>query len=121
MGWNPQGAAQVDSSSPRAFGTCDRCGFIYNLRGLHWQYQWQGTVLQNLRILVCDECLDQPAEFLRTIVLPPDPQPLPNARPEPYASEESSDRATQAADTRITQSSDTRITQIANDPTEVDD
>lgn len=40
--------------------------------------------LQNLRILVCDECLDVPAIQLKTIILPPDPLPVLNPRPEAY-------------------------------------
>lgn len=52
--------------------------------------------MQNLRILVCkgNNCLDTPQEQLRTIVLPPDPEPIINARPELYA-EDSTDYMTQ--------------------------
>lgn len=45
----------------------------------------------NKRILVCTDgdCLDVPAEAaLRTIVIPPDPPPIMNARPEAYAIDE---------------------------------
>jgi hypothetical protein len=49
--------------------------------------------MQNLRILVCRDtgggCLDVPSEAaLRTIVLPPDPPPVFNARPEAYPIDE---------------------------------
>lgn len=41
--------------------------------------------LQNLRILVCTQtCLDVPQPQLRTIILPPDPVPVSNPRPELY-------------------------------------
>lgn len=43
--------------------------------------------LQNLRILVCDICLDKPQTQLRTIILPPDPVALFNTRPELYSVE----------------------------------
>lgn len=76
------GHATVSVSSPRAFGICDRCGFRYNHDQLAWQFQWQGPRLQNIRILVCQSCMDTPQEQLRTIVLPPDPVPIFNARPE---------------------------------------
>ena len=48
----PHGRAKVDASNPRAFGVCDRCGFLYNHKDLRWQYDYRGRSLQNLRILV---------------------------------------------------------------------
>jgi len=82
----PHGRAQISQSHPRALGVCDRCGFVYNLDDLQWQNDWlQGPRLFNLRILVCADCLDVPQESGRTIVLPPDPIPVANARPENYA------------------------------------
>lgn len=71
---------------PRAHAICDRCGFEFNHDELQWQFQWAGPRLQNLRILVCRTCLDVPQEQLRTIVLPPDPVPIQNPRPEDYVS-----------------------------------
>ena len=88
MGLRPHGHARVDADNPRAWATCDRCGFNYNLMALNWQYDWRGAALGNLHLLVCDKCLDEPSPWLRTIVLPPDPPPLINARPEPYAIDE---------------------------------
>lgn len=49
---------------------------------LSWQYQWRGTKLQNIQLLVCQDCLDIPQEQLRVIIIPPDPIPISNARPE---------------------------------------
>lgn len=40
--------------------------------------------LQNIRILVCSQCLDVPSIQLKTIILPPDPLPVFNPRPEQY-------------------------------------
>ena len=88
MAWRPHGRAQVDPDNSRAWASCDRCGFNYNLCNLHWQTQFSGPSLINLRLLVCDTCLDTPAIFLRTPVLPPDPPPIMNARPEPYSIDE---------------------------------
>lgn len=86
--WHPTGRAKVNANSPAALGVCDRCGLTYNLKAdLRWQYQWQGTQLQNLRLLVCDECLDVPQPQLKVIILPPDPLPVLNPRPEQYAAE----------------------------------
>ncbi len=78
------GRARVNERSPRAFGICDRCGFQYNLDRLNWQYQWVGVKLQNQYRLVCQSCMDVPQEQLKQIVLPPDPVPVMNARPQDY-------------------------------------
>lgn len=73
---------RVDSNSPSGAGQCDRCGRWFNLRNLTFQMEWSGTHLYNKRVLVCTEggCLDVPQEQFRTIILPPDPPPLLNAR-----------------------------------------
>lgn len=84
MAWRPHGHVRVNSRSPRAAGRCDRCGFLYNLSTLQWQYEYAGLRLQNLRILVCDECLDIPQRQLGAKPISPDPIPIPNARPEPF-------------------------------------
>tara|TARA_R110000868_G_scaffold13553_7_gene63048 strand:- start:2542 stop:3357 length:816 start_codon:yes stop_codon:yes gene_type:complete len=82
------GRANVSINRPRAFAVCDRCGALYNHDQLQWQYQWVGVKLQNLYRLVCQSCLDVPQEQLRTIVLPPDPVPIANARPESYVADD---------------------------------
>lgn len=82
------GRAKVSSSNPRAFGICDRCGFLYNHDNLQWQFDWAGASLINKRILVCNTCLDVPQEQLRAIVLPADPVPIMNPRVQNYADAE---------------------------------
>lgn len=83
------GHARVDPTAPSAFAVCDRCGKLYNHTDLSWQYDWRGPQLANLGLLVCRRtCLDKPAESRRIILLPPDPLPIANARPEQYAVEE---------------------------------
>ena len=69
---------------PRPVGICDRCCFMYYLDDLTWQFQWSGTALVNQRILVCCKCLDKPSEFLKTVIIGPEPAPIPNARPTHY-------------------------------------
>lgn len=76
------GRYEVSASRPRALGVCDRCYMRYNHDQLQWQFQWVATKLQNIRLLVCRSCLDVPQEQLRTIIIPPDPIPVINARPE---------------------------------------
>lgn len=80
------GRASVDPRYPRAWAACDRCGFLYNHEKLQWQYQWVGVSLKNEYLLVCSGCLDVPQEQLRTVVYPPDPIPIMNARPMNYVS-----------------------------------
>lgn len=84
----PHGRAHIDVNNPRALGVCDFCGFLYNLQALRWQFEWVGPRLQNQRMLVCRTCNDAPQEQLRTIVLPPDPIPVYNARPENYVADD---------------------------------
>ncbi len=84
----PHGRYSVDASRPRAKAVCDRCGFLYQHDKLQWQFQWVGTKLQNIRRLVCNSCLDAPQMQLRTIILPIDPEPILNARPEDYVSDD---------------------------------
>jgi hypothetical protein len=85
----PHGRARVNAQNPEAFAQCDRCGFWYNRSQLQWQFEWSGTHLYNTGKLVCQTiCMDVPQEQLRTIILPPDPPPILNARPPNFAYEE---------------------------------
>lgn len=81
--------ARTDPYSPRAWATCDRSGFLDNHENLQWQYEWAGTQLINKRILCAPDQIDEPQRQLGTIILPPDPEPIPNARPENYTLDES--------------------------------
>ena len=82
------GRASVSTRNPRAFGICDRCGFLYNHDRLQWQFDYAGAGLINKRILVCSPCLDTPQNQLRSIVLPADPVPIENPRVQDYAAAE---------------------------------
>ncbi len=82
------GRARVDATSPRAHAICDRCGFRFNHVQLRWQHDWRGPRMQNLRVLVCQSCYDAPQQSgQRTILLPPDPVPIMNARTENYVAD----------------------------------
>jgi hypothetical protein len=74
------GRARTSASRPQAHAICDRCGFRYNFVDLQWQYEWRGAALLNIKILVCKDCLDTPQENVRSIIVPPDPLPIVNAR-----------------------------------------
>jgi hypothetical protein len=129
MGFARYTHARVSRTNPRAFAVCDRCGKVTNHDQLQWQYQWAGPQLQNLNILVCSGCLDQPNEQLRSIVLPADPVPIQNPRPGEFATmviSSSPDSfativpnwlATEAGDYLTTESSDNLIGEIQITPT----
>ena len=81
--------ARVNANNPEHFAQCERCGFWRNGSDLVWQYEYGGVQLYNKRILVCKErCLDVPNPQLQTILLPPDPPPVLNARVPNFAYEE---------------------------------
>lgn len=85
----PTGRATISPTQPRARGVCDRCGMMYNHMDLRWQYDWRGFKMQNLRFLVCDTCYDSYQQNgQRTIILPADPVPIMNARPEYYVADD---------------------------------
>lgn len=82
------GRQAISARRPVAGGICERCGFRYAHNDLEWQFEWQGPRLQNLHILVCKHCLDVPQEGLRTFVIPQDPVPIQNPRPEFFVSDD---------------------------------
>lgn len=131
MGYaSKSGRAHTNPSNPQAFAICDRCNFTYNHVNLRWQFDWRGTSLQNIRLLVCDTCYDTPQEQLRAIVVPADPVPIMNPRTFNYAVAETNTRVTSGqntvnpntnipvpgGDTRITQDYNTRVTQQTGEP-----
>ncbi len=118
------GRARISARSPAAAAVCDRCGGVYSHSDLTWQFDWAGAGLINKRLLVCGHCSDRPQQQLRSIVLPADPTPVMNPRPQDYVSASTDYRATQGntidaktgipvpgGDTRITQEDDNRVTQ----------
>jgi hypothetical protein len=80
--------AQVDPQHPQGWATSDRNGHIGNLAKMRWQFEWQGSRVINRRILVHEDELDVPQRQLGTLVIPADPIPLINARPENYSIDE---------------------------------
>lgn len=124
------GRARTSPSNPQAHAICDRCNFRYNHVDLRWQYDWRGTSLQNLRMLVCDRCYDEPQEQLRAIVIPPDPVPIIQPRLQDFVTAESNTRVTSGqnsvdpetniplprGDVRITEDANTRVTQQTGEP-----
>lgn len=96
----------IDKHHPTATANCDRCGFFYSHNKLTWQYEYRGTGLVNLNLLVCPACLDVPNPQLKVIVLPPDPVPISNPRV--------FDRDAAMNDYRVTESNVSRLTEDNN-------
>jgi hypothetical protein len=78
----PHGRAFIDPENPIPTAICEKCGFMWSHNRLAWQFDWMGDKLQNKRILVCPDCMDEHAMFLKTIHIPPDPPPVYNVRPD---------------------------------------
>lgn len=78
------GHARVHPRYPTSFGVCDRCGMLYNLQALKFQFDYRGMQLQSTGFKVCPSCTDIPSPQRRPIVLPPDPVPLRNPRVQDY-------------------------------------
>lgn len=76
------GRAVTDPQSPRAFSVCDSCGEWYNLHQLKPQFEYRGDSLQDTGYLYCFRCISKPQPQLKPIILPPDPAPVQNPRPE---------------------------------------
>ena len=79
---NLQGHARTNRRQPTAKGVCDRCGFWYPLSDLRRQFQWAGASLFDTGYLVCERDLDIPFEQYKVLILPPDPIPRTNPRPD---------------------------------------
>lgn len=131
MGYASQsGRARTSPSNPQAHAICDRCGFRYNHSSLSWQFDWRGASLQNIRLLVCNSCMDTPQNQLRAIVVPADPTPIQNPRVQDFVAASSMDRVTSGqdtvntktglpvpgGDTRITEDDNTRVVQQTGEP-----
>lgn len=77
------GRARISIRRPRAMGESDRSGFWYNHADMVRQYQWAGNKLVDTGLLVGPDEVDIPQDQLRSLILPPDPRPVINARPSP--------------------------------------
>ena len=113
----PHKYTRVNAHSPRAAAICDRCGKRYNHNRLSFQFDYRGPQLQNLQILVCNQCRDRPQDQLRPVILPPDPLPILNPRPDYFDYYEVDYRITQSSDPRITENDDSRVVDESSDET----
>lgn|GEM_PF-1516756 len=80
---NPTGFARVSRRAPKGFGICDTCGYLYNRIDLVEQVEFYGNEVKWTGSMVCTRtCSDKPQAQLTSPILPPDPEPLDNPRPE---------------------------------------
>ncbi len=86
--WRFHSRASIDPYAPRGHGTCDKCSQINNLSALYWQMEYRGNALMRTGFRVCDKCLDIPYQGRRPIIIPADPVPLLDPRPENFLLEE---------------------------------
>lgn len=120
QGYNSiQTHARISARKPEALSTCDCCGFVYQRNALKWEMQWMGMQLQRTGFLYCPKCLDQPNEQLRTIIIPPDPIPIIDPRPEPYSTEVTGWIITQDGQALLDQSGSALLTQSLLTPEEI--
>ncbi len=93
--------------------TCDRCGFVTSMNKMQFQYDFVGGATpQNLGFLVCPTCLDGLSFQNMLLILPPDPAPIFNTRPEPYAVDETNWLTSHDGDILSTQDGEEFITSI---------
>lgn len=76
------GRARADVSSPQAFGECDECGEWFNRVDLRKQMEYSGTRQFWTGFLVCQHCLSEPQPQFLTPILPGDPKPVIQPRPD---------------------------------------
>ncbi|TXH15040.1 MAG: hypothetical protein E6R03_08065 [Hyphomicrobiaceae bacterium] len=115
---HPRGTTTNPSDGP--WQTCQRCGFVVSQSRISFQFDYMGgPTPMNTGLMVCGRCLDVPNEQFRLLILPPDPAPIFNTNPEPYAIDETNWLTTQD-DEIITTQDDALITPTepnpANDP-----
>jgi hypothetical protein len=110
---HPRGTTTNPHAVP--WTTCDRCGRIYSMNRMEYQTAYVGgQTPENLGLLVCNTCLDSLNYQNMLLILPPDPAPFFDTRPEAYAVDETSWLTTQSGDIIDTEGGSEFITQIPN-------
>lgn len=78
------GRARVSSRHPEAAGCCDRCGGVRSRSDLVPQMRYAGMNLVDSGLRVCRvRCLDAPNPQEKARVVPADPMPITDPRPDP--------------------------------------
>lgn len=94
---------------------CDRCGFNWSQNRMAWQFDYRGgSTPQKTGFLHCPRCMDGLNFQQKLVIIPPDPPPFFNTRPEPYAVDETNWLTTESGDILTTESGVELITNIPN-------
>ena len=81
--YRPHGKhVSIDEASPEALGICDYTGFLHLRRDLVQQMEYRGNGLVWTGLYVGKDYADVPNEQNRPPILPPDPIPVQNPRPQ---------------------------------------
>ena len=105
---HPRGTTRNPADGP--WTACDDCGFLYSQNRMAFQYDFYGgTVPQNSGFLKCPTCMDDLAYQFKLLILPPDPKPIMNTRPENYFVDETDFRVTQEDEVRVTEDGEDRV------------
>lgn len=83
------GRARTNPRAPQAFAVCDDCGGWFNRVDLLVQREWYGDFLADTGFRVCGRCLSKPQAQLKPVILPLDPVPIDEPRPERYQAQQS--------------------------------
>lgn len=113
MAYRPHGRAKVNPALG-PWKCCDRCGLWYSSSDLVFQYDFRGgSVPQNTGWLVCTRtCLDALNYNNMLLIIPPDPPPQFDLRPEAFDVDSTNWLTTQDGDIIDTQSGENLITSI---------
>lgn len=115
MTFRPHPKYASNSAKNGPWTTCDVCGFIDSHSRMQWQYDYRGgNSPVNVRILKCPRCVDALRFQAKLVILPPDPRPIMNTRPESYVVDETNWLTTQDSEIIDTQAGDNFITSIPN-------
>lgn len=115
MAKRPHPRGTTTNPNDGTWQTCQRCGFVYSQSRISFQFDYMGgPTPMNTGLMVCSRCLDVPNEQFRLLILPPDPAPIFNTNPEPYAVDETDWLTTQGGAIIDTQDGEQFITQIPN-------
>lgn len=115
MTFRPHPKYSSNDARQGPWSACDVCGFQWNLSKLAWQFDYRGGSSPiNTRVLKCPKCMDVMQEQARLLILPPDPAPFMNIRPEAYTVDETNWLTTESGDIIDTQDGKELITSIPN-------
>ncbi len=75
----------IDVTNPEALGICDYTGMVHLRKDLVRQMEWRGNRLVWTGYYVGRDYVDQPNPQLKTPILPPDPVPVKDPRPQYFS------------------------------------